>query len=67
MARVREITNGKGAYAAVDPVAGPMTKTMAAATRDNGTVLLYGALAGFEFTAGVADVLFRYVTIHGFW
>jgi len=36
--RVKEITNRKLAYAAVDPIAGEFTKDMAAAVRPGGTV-----------------------------
>ena len=36
--RVKEITNRKLAYAAVDPIAGEFTKDVAAAVRPGGTV-----------------------------
>ena len=38
VARVKEITNWKLAYAAVDPIAGEFTKAVAAAVRPGGTV-----------------------------
>ena len=38
VARVKEITEGKLAYAAVDPIAGEFTKSMAAAVRPGGTL-----------------------------
>ena len=38
VARVKEITNRKMAYAAVDPIAGEFTKGVAAAVRPGGTV-----------------------------
>ena len=38
VARVKEITNRKLAYAAVDPIAGDFTKDVAAAVRPGGTV-----------------------------
>lgn len=38
VARVKEITGRKMAYAAVDCVAGEMTDTVAASTREGGTV-----------------------------
>ena len=38
VARVKEITNRKLAYAAVDPIAGEFTKDVAAAVRPGGTV-----------------------------
>lgn len=52
---------------AVDAVAGSTTAVVAASVRDNGLVLVYGALAGFKLELGVADVLFRGVRLHGFW
>ena len=35
--------------------------------RNDGLVLVYGALAGFTLELGVADLLFRGVRVHGFW
>ena len=40
MDRVKQITGRKLAYGAVDPVAGEMTGTIAAAVRPGGTVLV---------------------------
>jgi NADPH:quinone reductase-like Zn-dependent oxidoreductase len=66
-ARVREITGGAGAWGAVDPVGGATTAVLSAAVRDGGAVLVYGALAGLEFTGSVVHTLFRGVRIHGYW
>ena len=38
VARVKEITNGKLAYAAVDPIGGAFTKDVVEAVRSGGTV-----------------------------
>lgn len=65
--KVREITNGKGAYAALEPVAGEGTADIMASVRDGGVLLLYGAMADFKFVGNVPDILFRDVKIHGFW
>ena len=58
---------GLCAAQAVDAVAGKTTAVVAASVRNNGEVLVYGALAGFTLELGVADLLFRNVRVHGFW
>ncbi|KAI5071428.1 hypothetical protein GOP47_0013679 [Adiantum capillus-veneris] len=42
--RVKEITGGKLAYGSIDSIAGPLSKIVAACTRDNGDVFMFGAL-----------------------
>lgn len=44
--RVMEITGGKGAYVAFDPVGGPYVETLAAALRPRGILFVYGGLSG---------------------
>ena len=66
-ARVKEITGGKGAYAAVDAVGGAGVERLTNSLRDFGTVLIYGAMSGLQFTGSVVDCLFRGVTVKGFW
>ncbi|CAK9278513.1 unnamed protein product [Sphagnum jensenii] len=60
--RVKEITGGKLAYAAVDAVAGTFTKQVAASVRDGGQVFIYGVLGGYDAIVGVGD-LFRGVHV----
>ena len=48
-------------------MAGSTTAVVAASVRNDGLVLVYGALAGFKLELGVADLLFRGVRVHGFW
>ena len=43
---------GKGAYAGVDAVAGESLGKVLSATRNNGTVLVYGAMDGVGFKVG---------------
>ncbi len=62
--RVKEITGGKLAYAALDAVAGTFTKQVTASVRDGGQVFIYGVLAGWDATLGVGD-LFRGVHVAG--
>ncbi|KAL4427108.1 hypothetical protein ABPG77_001112, partial [Micractinium sp. CCAP 211/92] len=65
--RVKDITGGKGAYAALECVGGDVTQKILQCTRDGGTVFVYGAMASFELKACIPDLLFRDVTLKGFW
>ncbi|KAK9909308.1 hypothetical protein WJX75_000309 [Coccomyxa subellipsoidea] len=67
VARVKEITGRKMAYAAVDCVAGEMTDTVAASTREGGTVYVYGSMSGTTVTVGAGNFIFRTVHVTGFW
>ncbi len=60
--RVKEITGGKLVYAAIDAVAGTLTKQVTASVRDGGQVFIYGVLGGWDATLGVGD-LFRGVRV----
>ncbi|KAH9552949.1 hypothetical protein CY35_09G094600 [Sphagnum magellanicum] len=61
---VKEITGGKLAYGAIDPVAGTLTKQVVASVRDGGQVFVFGMLGGSDITVGVGD-LFRGVRLTG--
>jgi trans-2-enoyl-CoA reductase len=63
-ARVKEITGGKGAWGALDAVAGTMTQTLASCVRDGGQIFVYGVLGGFVSCISVMD-LFRNVQVAG--
>ena len=67
VARVKEITNGNGAYGAIDAVAGDLTSSITSSVRVGGTVIIYGAMSGLEFKGNVVDCLFRSVAVSGFW
>eukprot|EP00249_Psilotum_nudum_P015457 c25336_g1_i1 orf=42-1046(-) len=56
VARVREITGGKLAYGSLDAVAGSLTKTVMASTRDGGNVFIYGALGGSDVLVDCRDL-----------
>lgn len=45
VARVNEITSGKGARVIFDPIGGPILESLAAATAYHGIILAYGALS----------------------
>ena len=65
--RVKEITDGSGAYATIDAVGGALTAKLLAATRRQGTLLVYGAMSGLEFDGGIPDVLFQLKVRHPSW
>lgn len=44
--RVKEITGGRGAYAAIEAVGGELFAAAASAVRNGGTALIYGAMSG---------------------
>ncbi|KAG0607988.1 hypothetical protein M758_8G069500 [Ceratodon purpureus] len=64
VARVKEITGGKGAWGALDPVGGTITGMLASCVRDGGQMFIYGVLGGFTLTMGTKD-LFRGVSLQG--
>ena len=45
VARTMEITGGRGAYVAFDPVGGPYVETLANALRERGILFVYGGLS----------------------
>ena len=65
VARVKEITAGKGAWAALDAVCGTMTAKLAASVREDGVVFVYGVLAGYDASVNAVDLLFRRVDVKG--
>lgn len=65
VARVKEITVGRGAWGRLDAVCGTMTATLAAGERHGGTLFLYGVLAGYDATINAFDLLFRGVELKG--
>jgi trans-2-enoyl-CoA reductase len=64
-ARVKEITGGKGAWGALDAVAGTMTQTLASCVRDGGQIFVYGRLSGNVVSIDVMDLLDRNVQVAG--
>ena len=65
VAKVKEVTAGKGAWGGLDAVAGAMTQTLGLCTRDGGQILVYGVLSGMESSVNVMD-LFRGVQLNGY-
>ncbi|KAJ7565623.1 hypothetical protein O6H91_02G067800 [Diphasiastrum complanatum] len=56
LARVKEITRGKGAYVGVDCVGGPISKTVASCIRDGGQMLAIGSLESKDFVISFMDL-----------
>ncbi|KAK9808716.1 hypothetical protein WJX72_002434 [[Myrmecia] bisecta] len=65
--RVMEITGGKGAFGAVDPVGGETTGKLLSSLRHGGALYIYGAMEAFTFTCSIPDVLFQNKIVAGFW
>jgi NADPH:quinone reductase len=66
-ARVRAITSGKGATAAVDSVGGDTGTEVLAALQSGGTSLVFGALDGRAVSVEPGPFLFRELILQGFW
>ncbi|HSY37054.1 MAG TPA: zinc-dependent alcohol dehydrogenase family protein [Acidobacteriaceae bacterium] len=66
VARVNEITSGKGARVVFDPIGGPMLESLAAATAYHGIVLEYGALASEATPFPLFTALAKGLTIRGY-
>lgn len=65
VARVKEITGGKGAYGALDAVAGKNTKTIVSSVRDGGKVFVYGNMGTPENEVTIG--LFELGRVHIKW
>ncbi len=66
VARVMEITGGKGARIVFDPVGGKGLETLAAATAASGTIFEYGALATEPTPFPLFTALSKHLTIKGY-
>lgn len=66
-ARVKEITGGAGADAAVDSVAGPLAEKLGDSVKTGGAVIIYGLMGGMSFTGSALATLFNQVSYKGFW
>ncbi|MBW4024033.1 MAG: zinc-dependent alcohol dehydrogenase family protein [Proteobacteria bacterium] len=63
---VMNITAGKGARMAFDPVCGPGVEALAAALADQGTLFLYGALSGEPTPFPLFPALSKNLTLRGY-
>lgn len=65
--RVREITGGETIVAGVDSVGGSAAGDVLSVVGDGGTLVAFGAMAAPTLELGVGDLIFRQVTVRGFW
>ena len=67
MARIKELTGGRGAAAALDAVGGETGALALRALRPGGTLLVYGMLGSEPLPLHNGEMLFRGLTARGFW
>ena len=65
--RVREATGGGALLLALDAVGGAATQRLARCLDDGGTVVNYGVLGGEPAMIDARELIFRGVTLTGFW
>ena len=66
VARVAEITGGKGARVTFDPVAGPFLQKLAEAAQPGGIIFAYGALSGQPTPFPLLTVLPKSISVRGY-
>lgn len=66
-ARVTKATGGAPIKLAIDAVAGETCQRLAQCLTEGGTVVNYGLLSGHPCMIAAADVIFRNITLTGFW
>lgn len=66
VARVREITDGKGARVAFDAVAGPQFEDIARALSEDSVALVYGALSPDATPMPLFPMLGKRISVHGY-
>jgi NADPH:quinone reductase-like Zn-dependent oxidoreductase len=66
VARVNEITSGKGARIVFDPIGGKILESLAAATAPKGIIFEYGALASEPTPYPLFTALAKYLTIRAY-
>ncbi|MDP2802744.1 MAG: zinc-dependent alcohol dehydrogenase family protein [Phreatobacter sp.] len=65
--RVQEATGGAPVKLAIDAIGGAATGVMAGALADGGTVVNYGLLSGEQCRIDAQHLIFRKITLKGFW
>jgi len=66
VARVAEITGGKGARVTFDPVGGPFLEKLAEAAQPGGIIFAYGGLSGQPTPFPLLPVLSKSLTVRGY-
>ncbi|MFH8249653.1 zinc-binding dehydrogenase [Microbacterium sp. B2969] len=64
---VLEITGGKPITAGVDSVGGTASGDVLSLLAENGTLVVFGAMASPVMQLGSGDVIFKQATVKGFW
>lgn len=65
--RAKAVTGGRGAWGAIDALAGDMPLQCAEAVRVHGDVINYGAMNGPDVKWSFAQSVFRHVALRGMW
>jgi NADPH:quinone reductase-like Zn-dependent oxidoreductase len=65
--QAREAAGGKGAHLGIDAIAGDATRRLSRAVRNGGTVVNYGGLSGQACQMEPGELIFRDVSLEGFW
>jgi len=66
-ARVNEATNGERIKLGIDAIAGDATRRLANCLSDGCIVVNYGLLSGKPCEVDAADIVFRDISLRGFW
>ncbi len=66
-AHVREATGAAKIALGIDAVGGPATERLAQSLSPGGTLVTYGAMSGEPCTLSPASLIFRGITLRGFW
>jgi mitochondrial enoyl-[acyl-carrier protein] reductase / trans-2-enoyl-CoA reductase len=66
-ARVVDTVGGGSIKLAIDAIAGEATRRLANCLADGGTVVNYGLLSGKPCEVDAADIVFRDISLQGFW
>lgn len=65
--RVAQVTGGAPIKAGVDSVGGPAAGQVLSLVAEDGLLVVFGAMASTTLELNVGDVLFRQITVKGFW
>lgn len=65
--KVAEITGGASIVAAVDSVGGAASGEVMSLLAENGTLVVFGAMASPTMNIASGDVIFKQATVKGFW
>lgn len=67
VAKVLALTDGRGASAAIDAVAGSLGEQVVTCLTRGATLLIYGVLSGQSLPLNAGQMIFKCLTVKGFW